>query len=77
MRKPVKTDMVQRHLEEHPEGLTSMQAVQLYGITRLAVHISDLRHKRALQIESIPETGTDRYGNASSYVRYVLRGSDG
>ena len=58
------------HLKEHGE-LTSMEAFKLYGCTRLAARIFDLR-KQGFVIDTIEDTGKTRYGTACKYARYVL-----
>lgn len=66
-----KTAKVLTHLKEH-KAITSWEAIQLYGATRLSAIIFNLRH-RGYQIENAWLQGEDRYGNASRYVRYELR----
>lgn len=70
-KKITKIDRVLRYLETH-RGITSMQAFQNYGVTRLAAIIYDLRHHRHLNIETVNTTGHDKYGTPISYATYVL-----
>lgn len=66
-----KTNDVLTHLKEKG-SITSMEAINLYGATRLSAIIFNLR-KLGLNIESINECGTDRYGRTCNYARYFLR----
>ena len=52
------------------KGLTQADAYMLFHTTRLAVHIDKLRRK-GYNIETIMETGKDKYGSYQ-YGRYVL-----
>ena len=66
-----KTKKVLLHLQEHGY-ITSWDAIQLYGATRLSAIIYNLRHNYNLNIitEEIPFK--DRYGNSSDYAKYIL-----
>jgi hypothetical protein len=65
-----KTDKILCHLEL--EGsITSWEAIQEYGVTRLSAIIFNLR-KKGYNIVSVPYEFTDRYGDKSTYVRYKL-----
>lgn len=63
-------DAIINHLKEHGD-ITSMQAIKLYGCTRLAAKIYDLR-KRGYIIDTITEDGSTRYGTHCQFARYVL-----
>ena len=52
-------------------SITSMEAFQKYGATRLAAIIFELR-QRGYDIVSIPEESANRYGEDVRYVRYRL-----
>ena len=65
-----KTGEVLRHLKEQG-SITSMEAIELFGATRLSAIIFNLR-KRGHDIETVTKTMTDRYGHNVSYARYVL-----
>lgn len=67
-----KTAKVLTHLKEH-KSITSWEAIQLYGATRLSSIIFNLRHK-GYPIENTWLQGEDRYGNTIRYVMYELRG---
>ena len=66
-----KTKAVMLHLEEHG-SITSWEAIKEYGATRLSAIIFNLRHKYDMNIISEPFEFTDRYGNKSSYAKYIL-----
>lgn len=54
-------------------GITSMDAFKAFGATRLSAIVFDLR-RRGHDIEAVKESGKDRFGNPTTYVRYFLRG---
>lgn len=63
---------VQQHL--HTFGsITSWEAIERYGATRLSAIIYNLR-KAGLDIETTNLTVKNRYGNATTVAKYVLRG---
>ncbi len=64
-----KTEVL-KHLRNH-NGITSMEAFQLYGVTRLSAKIYELRHDGYV-IDNIDEHTKNRYGHPCTYVRYVL-----
>lgn len=51
--------------------LTSMEAFQTYGITRLAARISELREK-GYDIRTVMVDSTNRYGEPVRYGLYKL-----
>lgn len=65
-----KKTAVLQHLMENG-SITSMEAIESYGATRLSAIIFNLR-KDGLDIETVTEGGTDRYGHSMTYARYVL-----
>ena len=67
-------NQVRLHLEEH-KSITSLEAINLYGATRLSAIIYDLRHKNDLKIETIKRTTKNRYGNTVNYAEYTLKGA--
>ena len=67
-----KTQKVIQHLKEKG-NITSWQAIELYGATRLSAIIFNLR-ERGYEIDDIWMEGEDRYGNPSRYVKYVFKG---
>lgn len=64
-----KTQAVLNHLREHG-SITSMEAIELFGATRLSAIIFNLR-KRGYEIDALTEGGIDRFGHAMNYARYV------
>ena len=60
------------YLRTH-KWMTSKEAFELYGITRLAACIFDLREK-GYDIETVMVETTTRFGETSRYARYVLKG---
>ena len=70
-----KTTEIRKHLLEK-KNITSMEAIELYGETRLSAIIFNLR-KKGYNIVNMNETGIDRYGNECRYVRYVFMGISG
>ena len=65
------TSEVLNYLKIHKNGITSMQAFEMFGATRLASIIHRLRKRH--NIVSIVEDGVNRYGESTSYCRYVLK----
>lgn len=65
-------ERILRHCKDYG-SITSLEAMQEYGIMRLASRISDLR-KMGYDIEVVTETGKNRYGEKTSYARYSLKG---
>lgn len=51
--------------------ITSMEAINLYGCTRLASRICQLR-KKGWDIQTIICEGTTRYGDTCRYANYRL-----
>lgn len=64
-------DMVLDYLFEHG-SITSLEAFQTFGITRLAAAIWKLRHQRGFTIKSENVSGVTRFGAQSVYTRYWL-----
>lgn len=59
-----------KHLITHG-SITSMQAFQEYGVTRLSAIIHDFR-SMGMNILTVDESGTTRYGTVCNYGRYVM-----
>ena len=53
--------------------ITSMEAFERYGITRLAARISELREK-GYDIRTMMVYGRNRYDDAVRYAKYVYKG---
>lgn len=56
-------------------SISSLEAFNDLGNTRLSASIWLLRHEDGLEIESITETKLNRYGEKTHYSRYYLKGS--
>lgn len=70
MRQMTQTEKIVRHMQDYGE-ITTMEAIQEYGIMRLASRISDLKR------EGVPITrrmvkGINRYGEPVCYAAYSL-----
>lgn len=66
---------VLQHLQKHG-SITSMEAFELYGCTRLSARIYDFRHNLGLTIDSIDRTVKNRYGESCTYSEYVMAKED-
>lgn len=69
-RKTNKTKKVLEHLQING-SITSLEAIELYGATRLSAIIFNLR-KRGYDIITEDMPFTDRFGNKSSFGKYIL-----
>lgn len=65
-------EKILRHLEVYG-SITSLEAVQEYGIMRLASRITDLREK-GFPIEAETVTAKNRFGEPTHFSRYTLKG---
>ena len=68
--KPSHLDLIAQHLIDYG-SITTWDAIECYGCTRLSARISDLRKAR-WEISRSMETGRNRYGHTSNYARYTL-----
>jgi hypothetical protein len=64
-------DRIVRHLEDHG-SITAVEAMQEYGIQRLAARIADLR-ANGVPITSEIVTGKNRYDEITHYAAYRLK----
>nr|DAG68220.1 MAG TPA: helix-turn-helix domain protein [Caudoviricetes sp.] len=67
-------ERIYRHLKDYG-SITSLEAMQEYGIMRLASRISDMK-KSGVAIRSKTVTGENRYGEKTSFSRYFLDGDE-
>lgn len=67
-----KTEKVLVHLQKHG-SITSIEAIELYSNTRLAATIHYLKSKGYI-IESAERVHCDKYGDDSTYTKYVYGG---
>lgn len=68
-------EKILKHLRERG-SITSMEAFQLYGITRLSARICDLR-RQGVQISNQKQKARNRDGETVSFDRYVLEEQNG
>ena len=59
-----------RHMEDFG-SISSLEAMQEYGIMRLASRISDLK-KAGVPIQKETVSGKNRYGEPTSFARYSI-----
>lgn len=59
------------YLKTHKEGISSQQAISLYGITRLSDVVFKLRGK-GIGISTMMVDGVNRYGRKTRYGVYRL-----
>lgn len=65
------SERIARHLRDYG-SITSLEAIQEYGIMRLASRVSDLK-KAGFPIHAEMVKGVNRYGEKISFARYTLR----
>lgn len=68
-----KTQAILDWLKTHT-SISSMEAIQSFGATRLSAIIFNLR-KKGYNIETVTCEGRDRFGNPMRFARYYLRDS--
>ena len=56
-------------------SITSMEAIELYGATRLSARIYDFR-KLGYAIETHDITAKNRFGETYTYAKYVFNGKE-
>lgn len=56
-------------------SISSLEAFNDLGNTRLSASIWLLRHEDGIEIDSITETRFNRYGEKTHFSRYYLKGS--
>lgn len=62
--------MVLKHLRERG-SITSMEAFQLYGVTRLSSIIHHFR-KQGINVHTVMTDGKTRYGDSCKFAKYIL-----
>lgn len=70
-----KHQLVKRHLQEFG-SITSWEAIEKYGATRLSAIIYNLRYRDGMNINTMMIEATDRYGNVSPYAKYIYKEND-
>ena len=68
------TTEILKHLKTK-KSITSIDAINLYGATRLASIIYNLR-KRGYIIETKTCLGKTRYGDVCQYAKYIYKGME-
>ena len=68
-------ELIKMHLEEHG-SITSMEAFELYGCTRLSARIWNLRHS-GMNITGESTKSKNRYGKNVHFSTYRLVMNDG
>lgn len=68
------TTEIIKHLKTK-KSITSTDAIRLYGATRLASIIHNLR-KRGYIIDTQMCVGKTRYGDPVNYAKYIYRGME-
>lgn len=63
-------EKILRHMQDFG-SITSLEAMQEYGIMRLASRISELK-KAGIPIQKETVSGKNRYGESTIYARYSL-----
>lgn len=71
-RKKSKADRVLDYMRENG-GITTLDANRELGNTRLSASIWTLRHKRKIEINSVPKVVKDRFGDNSTVAYYTLK----
>jgi hypothetical protein len=64
-------DRILEHLRTHNNRITALEAMNEYGIQRLAARISVLRSEGYV-FDTETTAGTNRYGDRVHYTTYVL-----
>lgn len=67
-----KKDKILKHLQLY-DTITSWEAIQEYGVTRLSAIIFTLR-KEGFEIDSEKIQFTDRFGDTSNFSKYIFKG---
>lgn len=70
-KKKNKTSEVLEHLKKY-KTITSIEAIEKFGATRLSAIIYNLRNNYGLSIATYDVPFTDRYGTKTSCAKYVL-----
>lgn len=65
------TDRIIRHMQEYG-SITPVEALQEYGIMRLASRICDIK-RAGIAVEKETVTSKNRYGEPVRYARYSLK----
>ena len=69
-----KTTAVLNYLKRTKNGITSLEAIEMFGATRLSAIVYALKEKGYI-FKDITEECIDRYGNTATYKRYWIVGN--
>ena len=69
-----KTTAVLNYLKRTKNGITSLEAIEMFGATRLSAIVYALKDKGYIFKDRMEEC-IDRYGNIARYKRYWIVGS--
>ena len=72
MERKTQTEEIVRFLQTHKSGLTSKEAFERFGATRLSGIIYDLKHRRGMRISSENVVVKNRYGGKTIVSCYKL-----
>lgn len=72
MKKTTKKQQTRDYLIKH-KSITTWDAIQKFGNTRLASSIWDFIHKEKMKITKTNVTLKDRNGNSSTFTKYILQ----
>lgn len=61
-----------KYLKTHKDGLTQIEATELFGNTRLSSTIYNLRYKHHMNIKTEDKVVKNRYGGVSVVAVYKL-----
>ena len=67
-----KKERVLDYLKTHKSGITPLQAIDLFGATRLSAIIFDLKNRDGYKIITNTVEVKDRYGKSCYVAKYVL-----
>lgn len=67
----IQTEKIIRHIEEHG-SITPLEALQEYGIMRLASRMCDIKRAGYI-VHKTTETAKNRYGEPVRYARYTIQ----
>ena len=62
-------------IESENHSITSMDAFRLFGITRLAAVVYDMR-KLGYEVETVEEVSKNMYDEPTRYARYYLKSEE-
>jgi hypothetical protein len=71
--KKTKKQQIKEHLLKN-KSITSWDAIEKYGATRLSATIWTFIHKEGMNIVRDSVTMKDRNGNSCTYAKYIYKG---